>query len=360
MVPDASFLSGLRLAEVFYLDVVRPLLDDAFPAVPHSAALLGPGSEVLGYDTERSTDHDWGPRVQIFVRPDDFQHRGRGIWQTLVDRLPPTFAGHPIAVEPLPGDVAEDESRGRGVRVGTVAQFLREHLGFDPRDGMTTTDWLTTPTQRLLEVTTGAVFFDGTEELSPVRNQLHWYPHDIWCYLLACQWGRIGQEEAFVGRAGEVGDELGSRVLAVRLTRDLMRLCFLIERRYAPYAKWLGSAFAQLDCFTVLGPVLSDILEAADWPTREGHLGRAYSIVAERFNELRIAEPIDTTTRSYFNRPFTVLGAGRFVAAARDSIGDEEIRSLPLIGSVDQFIDSTDVLTHPHILRRLAILYGSE
>lgn len=357
MVPDVPFVSGLRLAETFYRDIVRPLLDETFPAVPHSAALLGPGSEVLGYDTERSTDHDWGPRVQVFLRPGDFQHEGRAIWQTLVDGVPSTFAGHPTLVESWPGAAADSEPRGRGVRLRTVSQFLQEHLGFDPRDGISVIDWLTTPSQRLLEVTARAVFFDGTEELSSVREKLLWYPHDIWCYLLACQWERIGQEEAFVGRASEVGDELGSRVLAARLTRDLMRLCFLIERRYAPYAKWLGTAFARLDCFSFLGPVLSDVLEATGWPTREHHLGRAYSFVAERFNDLRISEPISTTTRPYFNRPFTVIGAGRFVSAIRDSMSDEGLRSLPLIGSVDQFIDSTDVLTHPDILRRLAALY---
>jgi hypothetical protein len=51
-------VAGLRLAAEFYQDVVRPLLDEAFPALRYAAALLGPGSEVLGYDTARSTDHD--------------------------------------------------------------------------------------------------------------------------------------------------------------------------------------------------------------------------------------------------------------------------------------------------------------
>jgi hypothetical protein len=357
MAPDASFTSGLRLAETFYWEIVRPLLDDAFPAVPHSAALLGPGSEVLGYDTERSMDHDWGPRVQIFLRPDDLAREGRAIWQMLVDRTPSTFAGHPTVVEPWHNEPAESESGGRGVRLSTVTEFLREHLGFDPRDGMTTTDWLTTPSQRLLEITAGGVFFDGIGELAPVREALQWYPHDVWCYLLACQWGRIGQEEAFIGRTGEVGDALGSRVLAARLTRDLMRLCFLIERRYAPYTKWLGTAFSGLDCFPHLGPVLSDVIEATDWPTCERYLRLAYTFVAKRFNDLHIAEPVSPTPRRYFNRPFSVIGAGRFVSASLSSIADEGLRSLPLIGSVDQFVDSTDVLTHPDILRRLAVLY---
>ena len=113
--------------------------------------------------------------------------------------------------------------------------------------GCSTRDWLAAPQQLLLEVTAGAVFHDGLEELGAVRETLAWYPDDVWLWLLACQWRRLDQEEPFVGRTAEVGDELGSRILAARLARDLMRLCFLLERRYAPYSKWLGSAFARLD-----------------------------------------------------------------------------------------------------------------
>jgi hypothetical protein len=40
---------GLELAAGFYAEVVRQLF-----GVPHAAALLGEGSEVLGYDDARS------------------------------------------------------------------------------------------------------------------------------------------------------------------------------------------------------------------------------------------------------------------------------------------------------------------
>jgi hypothetical protein len=61
------YIPGLQLAREFYADVVRPLLAEHFPQVPYAAALLGPGSEVAGFDSQRSTDHDWGPRLQVFL-----------------------------------------------------------------------------------------------------------------------------------------------------------------------------------------------------------------------------------------------------------------------------------------------------
>jgi hypothetical protein len=95
-------------------------------------------------------------------------------------------------------------------------------------------------------LTAGAVFHDPAGVLARRRATLRWYPDDVWRYVLAAGWQRIGQEEAFVGRAGAAGDGLGSAVLASRLVRDLIRLAFLIERRWAPYGKWLGRAFGEL------------------------------------------------------------------------------------------------------------------
>ena len=196
----------------------------------------------------------------------------------------------------------------------------------------------------MAEVTAGAVFHDDPGELSRVRAALSWYPQDVWLYVLSCQWRRISQEEAFPGRCAEAGDELGSAVVIARLVRDLMCLWLLMNRRYPPYSKWLGSAFAQVPGAAELGGSLAAALSAASWPDRERHLGRAYAAVAEAHNGLGLSEPLDTNTRLYYDRPFQVLDAGRFAVALADAITDPAIRRLPPIGAADQFMDSTDAL----------------
>lgn len=337
-----SFVPGLELSRRFYEEAVRPIIGD----LPHTAARIGTGSEVLGFDTARSADHEWGPRLQVFLdRPDD----GRDLFEALSRKLPKTFRGFPTNFAPTGTEHVRHMELTDGpvfhrVDVTSLDEWLTGHLGFDPREGMTTRDWLATPTQTLAESTAGAVFHDPAGELTAVRSRLAWYPEPVWRYVLACQWQRLSQEEAFVGRCGEVGDELGSAVVAARLVRDLMRLSLLMHRRYPPYSKWLGSAFAVLPFAATVTPALTGALAATSWREREDHLATAYSAVAGLHNRLGLTEPLDPGTRPYHDRPFRVLHAERFGQALVAGIGDPGLRGLPLVGAIDQFADNTDLL----------------
>ena len=95
-----SFLPGLRLCRHLYVEAVRPLLDRAYPGLPHAAARVGPGSEVLGFDTERSVDHDWGPRLELFLTAEDTVRHGEKLSALLADRLPKEIHGWPTNFEP--------------------------------------------------------------------------------------------------------------------------------------------------------------------------------------------------------------------------------------------------------------------
>ena len=336
-----EFVAGIELSRGFYDDVVAPIVGDR----PHAAALLGYGSELVGFATERSTDHGWGPRLQVFL-PDDAGEAAAGaLRRALDDRLPESYGGWPVRFG------WDEKPVEHHVEVTAVGTWFTNWIGFDPRAGVSTCDWLTTPQQKLLEVTRGAVFRDDLAELARVRAELAWYPHDVWLWLLACQWRRIDQEEPFVGRTAEVGDELGSRLLAARLAHDVMQLCFLMERTYASYSKWFGSAFARLAAAAEIGPLLGGALAANTIADREAGLVAAYEAVARQFNALGVTDAVEPTARRFHERPFLVIGAERFVAACLDRIADPELRHRPLIGSVDQWSDNTDLRSLPAVYR---------
>src|SRR5262245_43062509 len=101
-----TFIPGLELGRRFYQEAVRPILDAAFPGLPHGAALLGRGSEVLGFDDELSTDHDWGPRVMLFLREDDHRRWAEAINEAMRQRLPRRFRDYAteLPASPPAGD----------------------------------------------------------------------------------------------------------------------------------------------------------------------------------------------------------------------------------------------------------------
>jgi hypothetical protein len=246
------------------------------------------------------------------------------------------------------------------VEVTTLPQFLQKRLGITAAHELDVLDWLTFSEQALLEATAGALFHDGLGTLAEARDLLAYYPHDIWLYLLAAQWARIAQQEPFVGRTGEVGDELGSVLIAADLVQNVMRLGFLMERRYAPYSKWFGSAFARLVCASRLTPHLDRVLAARGWQVRQQHLVYAYEIIAAMHNDLDITEPLSTQASHFHSRSFLIIDGGRFADALRDRIQDERVRNLPeAIGSIDQFVDSTDVLTNAALRRQAKAIYSS-
>ncbi|WP_246595358.1 DUF4037 domain-containing protein [Actinoplanes auranticolor] len=349
-------MTGIALSHRFYDQAVRPLLGGR----PHAAALLGEGSEVLGLDDTVSTDHDFGPRVQVFL-PD-------GAAPPSFAALPDTFEGHPTVFATTDRN---DGEPGHQVEVTSAAAFFTRRLGVDPAGGLALADWLLTPTQTLATLTAGAVFHDPDGELTRRREALRWYPADVWRYALAAGWLRVAQEEAFVGRAGAVGDDLGSRLVAARLARELVRLAFLIERRWAPYPKWLGSSFARLDLAATAGPALAAATAAAHWRDREAALVEAAGVLVTATNNLGLAAPVDPAPRTYHTRDIRVLSADRLTVALAAAITDPGTRALvdrlggrqggpiaTLPGTIDQVTDSTEILGDPARCRRAGPLLG--
>lgn len=94
-------------------------------------------------------------------------------------------------------------------------------------------------------------------------------------------------------------------MIASRLVRDAMRLCFLAERRYAPYPKWL---------------------EAPDWRQRDHALIPVWEALARRHNRLGITPPLLSTINATWLTP----------AMHRSPIG-----------GIDLMSDNTDLLEDP-------------
>jgi len=365
-MPD--FIPGLDLAERYYEELVQPLLVKYYPGLCYSAALIGYGSEVLGFDTEMSMDHAWSPRMQIFLdeRGIDLAHE---IEVMLMEELPTHYLGFPLGVCPSdtePGVFFMDENGEKGkvkhrIVITSLKDFVLKELDWDIETELEASDWLTFPAQILRVITEGRVFFDNLGALTHLRQKLSFYPHDVWMYLLACGWDRIGQEQPLMQRAGFVGDELGSAIMASRLARDVMTLCFLMEKQYAPYPKWFGSAFKRLECAQEFSPSLWQAQIGLTWEARAKAVGEACEVLARKHNELRLTDMLPATLISFHGRPFQVIQADKFSEALLSRITDLEVQRIAKkgpLGSIDEFSDSSVMRSDPQWRKALKALYA--
>jgi hypothetical protein len=119
-----TFVPGLQLAREFYAAKVRPLLEGQFPGLRYAAALIGQGSEVAGFDTERSTDHDWGPRLQIFLSDSDAGRHAATITETLTRSLPGDLPRIPGRLPRHQGARRRRPAPRRGHWAGRLARLL--------------------------------------------------------------------------------------------------------------------------------------------------------------------------------------------------------------------------------------------
>ncbi len=182
--------------------------------------------------------------------------------------------------------------------------------------------------------------------LSAVRTLLAWYPPDVERYALAAGWQRLCQLLPMVGRTAEAGDELGSRLLSSGLADDLVWLAFALSRRWAPYAKWRGTVFRSLPVAARLGPLLNDAAAAPGWRERENALAAACDMLLDLQREQGLPAPASAVI-PFWDRPYrTVDEAGpRGLLAC---ITDPDVALLPpLVGAIEQWVDSTDVLSSP-------------
>ncbi|MGH3251239.1 MAG: DUF4037 domain-containing protein [Trebonia sp.] len=332
-------LTGAELARRFFAGVVEPLLSRAVPGLGYAAARLGSGSDVLGLDDEMSRDHDWGCRLTLLV-DEDARDQVPRIGRVLEEGLPERFGEFPVRFP-----VTWDSSVSHQVEVATVAGFAASRLGVYPARGLSVLDWLCVTGQSVLEVTAGPVFTDRTRTLAAVRALLAWYPPDVERYVLAAGWQRLCQSLPMMGRAAEAGDEFGSRLLSAELADDLLWLAFALSRRWAPYAKWRGTAFRSLPVAATLGPLL-DAAAAPRWREREDALAAACEMLLDIQRERGLPAP-GSAVIPFFDRPYRTVGQAVPRGLLADVTDPDVARLPPMAGSVEQWVDSTDVLSSP-------------
>lgn len=360
----ADFIKGLDLCEQFFFEIAKPLLDEFYPSLKYTAGLIGYGSDVLGYDDIISTDHMWGPRFYLFLDNVDAGIKPK-IEKVFAQNLPYIYKGFSV-------NFSKPDMNGGGIRhtefidsgevsplifIKTIDEFLEEYIGTCSLEAIGCLDWLSFSEHRLLALTSGRVFIDRIG----VKNKLDaikFYPDDVMLYLIASQWSLIAEEQAFVKRCGQCSDELGAMIICARIAERLMRLCFLYNRKYAPYSKWFGTAFGNLPVDENIKRRIYLALSANDLMERENHLIAAQANVAQLHNKSGLTSPVEVNIQSYFGRDINVIFADGIASTIAEKLKDTPFENIPLIGTLSQVGNFTAISDNAKYSRQIKGLYA--
>jgi hypothetical protein len=308
---------------------------------------------VLGLDDALSRDHDWGCRLTLLVDSGDASSVPV-VHDRLERLLPASWRGQPVRFA-----TTWDAAVSHRVTVATAGGFARDRLGVDPLRGLSAVDWLTLTGQGVLEITAGPVFADRISELGRLREILRWYPDDVDRYVLAAGWLLVSWRLPMHGRAADRGDELGSRVIAGAMATALMRLAFLVHRRWPPYEKWLGTALQSLPGASWLTGPLGRVASATAsdrWQDRE----QAVAEAAEQLLDVQPGRgvPVARPALSQFwDRPYRHVNPS-LIQGLRENIRSPELTRLPIeAGSIEQWVGNVEMLARPERRPALAAAY---
>ena len=329
---NLSFIKGLELNNGYFTDTVKPLIDKNFPNLQYSASLLGYGSDVLGYDNETSMDHNWGPRLQIFIENKALIPELDNLFKM---ELPFRYKGFPTNFSDPAYDgvqrmeFKENRPINHLIQIETPEGYFKSRYSISYLGNFSYNDWLTFTDQNLLEITSGKIFLDGLN-INKLRNELGFYPLDICKLRMAVLWDYVWNKEAFIGRAIEINDFIGLKINASRIINYLIKILFYLENKYIPYSKWFGYAFKELEIFDSINGIIVEALRENDPIKIENYLCEIYEMVIEEHNKHPKLPHIKNKTRNYFNRPYKVIFAENIVQELIESIQDNEVRNVNL------------------------------
>ena len=311
---------GLEIARAYWEQFGAPMLREQFPQIlPHVAAgLFGSGSECFGFDDEISRDHDFEPGFLLLLPGEDaVDRRTAFLLERAYAKLPKAFMG-----------LSRDKLRAvGGPRRGVVrtADFFTEKTG--SADGVLTVgQWLSTPGHALAEAVNGAVFFDGSGEVTAIRDRLAAYPEDIRRKKLAGRLLLMGQAGQYnyprCLRHGETG---AAQLAAIEFARHAMGAAFLLNGVYEPYYKWAFRAMRLLPRLSLLAELVEYLITTdndADLAAEKARVieDMAADVIGElRAQGLTRADCADLEKHAY---------------SVNDGIADAQIRNLHVLAAI--------------------------
>lgn len=237
-------------------------------------ALVGTGSECLGFDDAISEDHDFTKRCQLFLPAD--------IYETNKEHLQSYFKNYAYGT----------------VQIECISEFYQRYTLY-PEGPQCEKEFRRVPQDLLCTATNGEVFLDNFGSFTHIRQRLlAYYPEDIRLRKIAYELNQLAQSGQYnLPRMLQRGDTIAASLALHQFVHHYMLLVHLFNKSYAPFYKWLYRHSCTLP---ILGnTVKHGIVELLDAPITDtkSHIDRLCSAIIQELQRNGLStSPIDFLT----------------------------------------------------------------
>ncbi|MFC1838760.1 DUF4037 domain-containing protein [Thermodesulfobacteriota bacterium] len=261
------------------------MIEDSFVGCIDQMAfgLVGDGSECYGFDDEISQDHDFGPRIMVWLTPEDFDEFGEKL-QNIILNLPRKFLGYNGVNTSQYGEGREG--------VFTIPGFYKRFIGVD-QPPSTVREWRSLPESNLSLVTNGEVFSDPPGEFTRFRNALlEGYPKDLRLKMMAARCMKMAQSGQYnYARSLKRRESVAAQMAASEFIDSTISLIYLMNNRYKPFYKWMHRGLMELP---VLGQesyhLLSDLAHSNHFEENINIIESICRLVINKLREMGLTD----------------------------------------------------------------------
>lgn len=267
--------TGLELGRELAHQVAQDMELNLPDLVPHMClALVGTGSECLGFDDTISEDHDFTKRCQLFLPADTYTANK--------DRLQSYFKNYAYGT----------------VQIESISDFYKRYTLY-PEGPQCEKEFRRIPQDLLCTATNGEVFLDNFGSFTHIRQRLlAYYPEDIRLRKIAYELNQLAQSGQYnLPRMLQRGDSIAASLALHQFIHHYMLLVHLLNKSYAPFYKWLYRHSCNLP---ILGNMVKHgIAELLDAPITDtkSHIDRLCNAIIQELQRNGLStSPIDFLT----------------------------------------------------------------
>lgn len=278
-------MENLRRCKMFYQACMAEVIHESFPDYESRIAVgvVGEGSDCFGFDDEISADHDYGIGLCLWLLDADYEKIGASLQQAYEEAL--LQYGQTHSQNGSSVDMFIDGRRG----VFRIRDFYFMLLGVELPADLSVSEifWEGVSEEKLAVAVNGEIYRDDMRVFTEVRDTLlAYYPDRVWKKRLAVELYHFSQNaQSNYARMMARQDYVTANICVMQAVKSAMAIVYLLNKKYAPYYKWMRRGMDTLDILPELGQIL-------DAMARVGCQAEAWQGVVYSPYQVNMADPL--------------------------------------------------------------------